>query len=212
MSNKLKVFLFLQSLLLIGPIWSQQNQNSSKGILDEYPLKPLKGNIIDGRYYSPNNVFSCKAFDFGQNCYNASDLLTKDAAMVNFYNLAGCFKKIEICVIPQLKDSTLNLKMAFQKFCMPAYKIEESDILHEQFLGTNGFLVVLSSKQIFTIAETDKSTGFIRGCLVFQRNEQFIIVSDQIASSNEKAISQSNIDKLKNDVMEIKNSIEFDFK
>ena len=68
----------------------------------------LQGKIVNGRYYSPKNIFSCQADDFGEGTYLANDLLHEASASVAFCNRTCNFKKADILFIPELETTNVT--------------------------------------------------------------------------------------------------------
>lgn len=225
-NKKIGKSLFVFAILFLGIAMSQETQNKNiiqEGIVETFPpkdgiIKPLKGNIIEGRYFSPKQFFSCKAFDFGHGYYTAQDLLNNDVAIVAFYDCSGSFKKIEIFNFPQIKDKTFNLKMAFETFGISILKevdhAEGIEILKEESNIEEGLFVVISIKKMSVLkSENGKNIEAVRGYLIYQENEKLIMISNQIiSSSQEKHILQNNIEELKNGVLEFRKSLKFDYK
>lgn len=182
-------------------------------------LLPLKGKIINGRYYAPNNLFSCLAEDFGEESYLAQDgNPLETGAVVGFYNSMGDFMKVEVFVFPGLEKKGLNeqlLKDAFEGFGIRILKQVDNaqglEILEEKIIGDMLF-VTLSIDKMDVLRSTDgyyKSST--RGYLIFQDKEKLVILTNQkVTWPRATHRPREQMEKIKQDVLNFKKTLEFD--
>ncbi|MBS0628415.1 MAG: hypothetical protein JSS09_09425, partial [Verrucomicrobia bacterium] len=111
----------------------------------------LQGKIVNGRYYSPKKVFSCRAEDYGLGEYISQDRLEDQFACVGFYHPVGDFKRAEMMLLPVLEKKKLegkDIKHLFYGFGMDVLKTVDSaqdlEILEEEMLEDNMLFVAVS--------------------------------------------------------------------
>lgn len=179
----------------------------------------LRGKIIDGRYYSPQNIFSCRAMDFGQGRYLSQDSMTDMYCCVGFYDSIGNFRKAEVIFIPGLKTKALSkkqLKAAFENFGIGILKDVDNaqgiDILSEKFLEKDTLFTTVSIKKMSVLRAADGTClSSTRGYLVFQEKDKLVLLSSQVTTPpGEEHSPKMHLDRIKAEILEFKNSFEFD--
>lgn len=222
-----KRFLFIPVFLLLTNVYAQSNQEQIKTIkLDRseiFPpedghLEPLKGKIIDGRYYSPKNVFSCQADDFGEGKYLSQDMLIERAACVGFYNSSGSSKMAEIMFFPGMEKRNLgekDFKYMFESFAIGMLKkadnAQDIKILQEELLENNMFFVAISIGKTFFLRDKNKKyLSSTRGYLVFQEKDKIVFLSNQVATPFAKEHTpKKHVETIKKEILEFRNTFEF---
>lgn len=183
-------------------------------------LPELQGKIIDGRYYSPKNIFSCRANDFGQGKYISQDGLFfenfENAVSVGFYNSKGNFQKVEIILTGmEKKFSNEELKKFFDDFGIDILKTVDNakdiEILEEEILGGKSLFVAISIKKMSVLKSKDgRYMSSTRGYLAFQENDKLVLLSNQeVTPPGRKHFPRRNINKLKKELLEFRNTFEF---
>jgi|GEM_PF-6906809 hypothetical protein len=181
----------------------------------------LFGKLNSGRYFSSGEVFSCSAVDFGRGKYVMQDFSDEHAICVAFYNGAGSFVKAEILIIPGIKNRALgkdDFKGVFDDFAMGILKTvdhaKDVVILKEEMLGAEHalFMAVSVRKMTFLKSSCGKYMPATRGYLVYQENDKFVILSNQIPTlPGQKHIPRNHLPKLKEELLEFKKTCEFQY-
>jgi len=218
--------LFLSSMLLLAashPCIAQESKDRAGLDCSEiFPprdgsLPPMQGKIIDGRYHSPKNAFSCRAYDFGEGKYLTQDRLEDVFACIGFYNSFGSFKKAEMIMLPKIKKplEEKDLRDVFESFGIGILKKVDNaqgiEILQEEMLEGDMFFVALSVKEMSVLrSPTGQYMSSTRGYLAFQEQNNIVLLSNQIATLPGKAhIPKNHIQKLKQEILEFRHSFEF---
>jgi hypothetical protein len=225
-NRKMKSFLIASMLMLSTA--QAQTQNSEKPTeLDRsevFPpedgkLVPLQGKISKGRYYSPDNVFSCIAYDFGEGHYTSQDLLNDISACVGFYDSIGTFKKAEVFFMPGIKKTLekKHLRQVFDGLGIGILKTVDNaqgiEILEEEMVGEHMLFVAISIRKMSVLKDHDGNhLSSTRGYLVFQEKDKIVLLSDQEATlAGKKHNPKIHVGKLKKEILEFRNSLEFDY-
>ncbi len=181
-------------------------------------LPPLQGKIIDGRYYAPKNVFSCRAYDFREGAYTAQDGLLEQAACVGFYNAVADFKKAEVLFMPGIEKKTLDekaLKDAFEGFGIGILKTVDNaqgiEVLKEEMMAGNMFFAAISVEKMSVLkASNGRYMSSTRGYLIFQDKDKLVVLSNQeVTLPGKKHTPKKHVEKLKNDILEFRKTFEF---
>lgn len=171
------------------------------------------GKIVNGRYYSPNKIFSCKANDFGKGNYISQDVVHDNTVSLGFYNSNGNFQKAEMIILPSDKRTLNNeeierffydLGIGILKKVDDAKGIEiiQKDIIDENKLF---FVVSIQSTCYF------QSLPLTRGYLAFQEKEKLVLLSNQyVTMPGETHNPKLHINHLKEDLFKFKDTFEFD--
>ncbi len=178
----------------------------------------LQGEISDGRYYAPQGVFSCQAFDFGEGEYKSQDVLFDEAACVGFYDSEGNFKKAEVIFDPGLEKRRLDeaaLKIVFNNFGIGILEnvddAEGIEILEEEMINGYMYFVAISIKKMSVlIASNGEHMSSTRGYLVFQDKDKYVLLSNQEVTLPEQLHNpKKHLKKLKREILEFRKTFEF---
>jgi len=219
--------LFLASILISASAYANSDKISEKSIElprseifppEDCKLPPLQGKIVDGRYYAPKNVFSCRAHDFSEGTYIAQDALLEQAACVGFYSAKAAFKKAEVLFMPGLEKKNLDekaLKDAFDGFGIGILKTVDNaqgiGILKEEMVADNMFFAAISVAKMSVVRTPNgKYLSSTRGYLVFQDKDKLVVLSNQeVTLPGQKHTPKKHVEKLKNDILEFRKTFEF---
>lgn len=178
----------------------------------------IKGKIINGRYFSPKNVFSCRAYDFGEGTYISQDSIRVCSACVGFYDSKSNNIKAEVMFTPQLKENKLDhtaLKDAFNRFGINLLEIidhaEGIEILKEEMINNEMFIAFISINKMAVLQDTNgKHPPATRGYLIFQADDKLVVLSNQYVTEPGSAHKpRSHIEKLKKEILDFKKTFEF---
>ncbi len=179
---------------------------------------PLQGKILNGRYYAPENVFSCQADDFGEGKYIAQDVLMEHGACVGFYDLAAHFKKAEVFFFPILAEFKLDktaLRDGFDGMGIGILKsVDDAKgiiILKEEMVDDNMLFVAISIDKMSVLKGPDgKHLPSTRGHLIFQENDKLVLLSNQeITPLGQKHTPKKHIENLRKDLLKFRATFEF---
>jgi hypothetical protein len=185
-------------------------------------LIPLQGKILNGRYYGPNDIFSCQADHFGNGIYFAQDGFESKVpcAMIGFYSPRASFKRAEVMFLPGLKEKNLEkeaLKDLFNSFGIEILKIvdnaESIEILREEMVE-GAFFSAISVKKISVLRHPNgKYLSSTRGYLVFQHKDKLVVLTNQIATlPGHKHDPKKHAKKLKKEILDFRKTFEFSSK
>lgn len=224
--NILRSVFFSFWTLLLTSLHASTNQ--STGSSPELPrsaifppedgnLLPLDGKILNGRYYAPQNVFSCQAEDFGSGKYIAQDGLLEQAACVGFYGPTGTSKKAEVMFLPGLEKKALDgkaLKDAFDCFGIGILKTVDNaqgiEVLREEMIEGMFFASIFIEKMAVLKTHDEKYISSTRGYLIFQDKDKLIVLSNQTAIlPGQKHTAKQHIEKLKQNILDFRKTFEF---
>ena len=176
-------------------------------------LNPLVGKIIDGRYYSSEGIFSCKAYDFGENKLLSQDhhveLSHGSYNVVGFYNSKGNFKKAEVVVVADdMKHSDEKaLKKAFNHFGTGTLKLIDNaqgiEILKEEMITDKILFVAISVEKMLAL---NIHSPCAMGYLVFQEENKLVLLSNKEIKIPQKMKINDMIENLKKDLLEFKDT------
>lgn len=178
----------------------------------------LKGWISKGRYNSPENVFSCRADDFGRGTYVAQDTLTDQFACVAFYNSIGDFKKAEVMFLPGFEEKNLSpkaIRVAFDSFVIGILKEVDNaqgiEILKEEELENNVLFMAISIEKMSVLTDLNgRYLSCTRGYLVYQNKDKMVILSSQdVTLYGQEHIPKKHIENLKKSVLGFRDTFEF---
>lgn len=180
-------------------------------------MPPTQGEIKEGRYFSPNNVFSCDAFDFGEGRYLLQDCIGEKFACVAFYNSDACFKKAEILFPPRIDREDMNKidrRDIFNRFGINILKEVDNaldvKILYEEDLEEAYFVAISIRKMSVLKSACGKYLSSTRGYLVFEDNDTVALLSNQITTlPGQKHMPKYHIEKLKREILEFRESFKF---
>lgn len=180
-------------------------------------LIPLQGKIVNGRYYAPQNVFSCQADDFGEGEYLAQDVLWEDSACVGFYSPRANFKKAEIALIPGLEKESLDkkaLKHAFDGFGIEILKVVDNaqgiEILNEEMIDGMFFAAISVEKMSVLKTPDGEHASSTRGYLVFQDMDKLVVLSNQkVTLPGQNHAPKQHIEYLKQEILNFRKTFEF---
>jgi len=181
-------------------------------------LKPLKGKIIDKRYYAPENVFSCEADDFGQGGYLVQDALFEVAACVGFYNTNANFKKAEVFFTPPLEKKRLDrkaLRNFFDDLGIGILKKVDNaqgiEVLEEKMVGEHMLFIALSIEKMSVLKSFDgKHMSSTRGCLIFQEKDKVILLTNQEATPpSQDHQPRKHTERLKKEIIDFQKTFKF---
>jgi len=156
------------------------------------PISPLVGAIIDRTYYSPQNIFSCRADTFGQGKYIVQDGIGEYFAAVAFYSSEANFNKAE--VLNYTHDDRFfmieDLKQVFDDVVIKTLEdvdhAEGIKVLEEEFLQFgryNALWVAVSvQKNEFLRDAIGRFIPATRGHLIFKDKGFVVILTNQIVS------------------------------
>jgi len=178
----------------------------------------LHGEIINGRYHSPKNVFSCQADKFGNSQYISQDILEDDLACVAFYDTVSNYKKAEILLLPGLEERNLDrkdLKKIFDLFAINILKTVDNaiglEVLSEELLENNLLFLAISIGKMSVLKNSNgKYPSATRGYVVFQDKDKVVLLSiQQITPYAQNHNPKKHIGSLKKGVLEFKKTFEF---
>ena len=178
---------------------------------------PLQGKIDLGRYYSPKNIFSCRANDFGRDDYIVQDVLMEEFTCVGFYNSQADFIKAEVLFTPTLENRILDksdLKDAFESFGIGILKevdhAQGIEILKEEMIDEATFFAAISVERMAVlIASNGKYMSSTRGYLIFQEGDKLVLLSNQkVTIPGQKHDPKTHIEMLKKDLLEFRKTFE----
>lgn len=179
---------------------------------------PLKGEIINGRYYSQNNFFSCEAVDFGQEKYISQDSTDDDFACVAFYDKDANFRQAEVIALSgadkkkydkgRLRDFFNRLGIGILEKVDYAKGIE---ILKEEMIGEDMLFVAVSVKKTAVLrSENGEFLSATRGYLVLLENEKMaLLCSQRVTPPGGVHTPRKHIEKLKSEVLSFRRSFDF---
>lgn len=206
-------------LSLCGEIYAAEVKQWSMLTREEWlvlngGLSPIKGKILEGRYYADKNVFSCEAQNFFQGKYVAQDLLDDNMACIAFYSFENHFKQAEIMFLRDANgfrfDTKEKLKMAFESMGLTmldmVYKAENIEILQEEMIGDDVLFVALSS----LVKMYGNPLHVTRSYLAFQKDDKLVLLANQRATvSGEDHTPKKHIEGLREDLLNFKSSFTF---
>jgi hypothetical protein len=186
-------------------------------------LRALQGRINNGRYYSPKNIFSCQAYDFGEEKHLSQDVHneiseTSSYSAVGFYHKKGDFKKAEIIFAPVFEKKVLgekDLKEAFNHFGIGILEsvdhAQNIEILEEEIINDHVLFVAISIEKMAVLkGPNNECMPSTRGYLIFQEKDKLILLSNQkVIFSGEQHLPKLSIEQLKKDILEYKKTFEF---
>ncbi len=183
---------------------------------EDLKLVPLQGEIANGRYYAPKNVFSCKAYDFGSGTYIAQDTLMDCAACVGFYSSKANFKKAEVAFTPTLKKLDRKaLREVFDGLGIGILKTVDHaqgiEVLKEEMIENYMLFVAISIQKMAVLRDLNGNyMSSTRGYLVFQDKDKLVVLSNQeVTLAGQRHVPNNYIDKLKGDILEFRKTFEF---
>lgn len=220
-SNKLTSNLIIYLLCLVPLIaHADQKKEEDRSLFiptEEQPLL-LQGKIEGERYYSPQNVFSCQADDYGQGYFIGHDALLPQAACVALYSEKGAFKKAEIMFWPgveKCKEQNMILKTTFEGFGIHTIKDvdfgEGIKIIQEEMLSDNVFFGAVSIDNLpYMNPFGDFQIRYSRGYLVYPVKDKLVVLSNQILTLPDQPHEpEKKIDRLKSELLAFKETFQF---
>ncbi len=206
-------------IFLIQAGWSSE-KSTKLSPSEIFPPKngrmiPLQGRIVNGRYHSPEEIFTCDAYDFGEGRYLAQDALLDCAVCVGFYNSTGRFKRAEVLFFPGNEDEKIKLKEFSLGFALGILKDVDNaqgiDILSEEMIEDDMYFVAMSIEKMDVL--TDGLGRFIastRGYLAFQERDKVVVLSNQQTTlPGQKHTPQQHIEALKKDILNFRKTFAF---
>ncbi len=181
-------------------------------------IPPLHGKIVNGRYYSPENIFSCQAEDYGERKYVSQDALSPVSVSVAFYGPIYNFKKAEVIFMPGTEDKQINevgLKDFFEHLGIGILeKVDNAQgikVLEEELLeGDTLFAAISVDKISFLRHPSGKYMCSTRAYLVFQDKDKIVILSNQeVTLPGEKHTPEKHIERLKTEILDFRKTFEF---
>lgn len=194
------------------------NDKATKKYFSPEEENPINGKIIAGRYYAPENIFSCEADDFGQGKYISQDVVDNSFAVVAFYNSTGDFKKAEILNIPAPSKQGFDLKWhlmrAFDDLGIGVLKKVDNAqgiaILQEEMIEDNALFVAISvEKNSFLKTAEGRYLPATRGYLIFYEKNRLVVLSNQHATISENHMPEKHIENLRRDILNFRKTFEF---
>lgn len=196
----------------------EKSNNSASAIFAPGNDEPrLKGKIVESRYFSPQNIFSCHADDFGRGKYIAQDGFFEGFVGVSFYDPMANFKKVEVLIFPEdwkPKDEKQHLKSSFDTFGIGILKTVDSalgvKILKEEMIGDSILFTIVSIEKMSVLRDSNGNyTSSTRGYLVFQNENKLVLLSNQIVTPYEqKHTPEKHIEKLQQSILDFKKTFE----
>lgn len=178
----------------------------------------LQGKIINGRYYSPKNVFSCEADNFGEKEYITQDGLLEQSVAAAFYNPVGDFKKAEILFIPgkeKNNTSEKDLKRMFKYFGINILtdvdNARDIEILHQEIIEGNMLYTAISVGKMSVLRDSHGNyLQSTRGYLNYPEKDKIIFLSIQkVTPASKEHLPKLNVEKLKKEIIAFSQTFEF---
>lgn len=191
----------------------------SKSLASYKNLRQLNGQVIEGKYHSSKNVFSCDTSVFGKKYTASQDRLDEDCAAAAFYD-EGNFNKIEIIKSPGIEKRDTSkeiLKGAFDCFVIGILNevdhAEGINILSEEVLEIEGcqvLFVAISVKKTDFSKKDGQNFELTRGHLIYVEKDKVVVLSNQIASLQpSKEDHKNKIALLKEEILRFMKSVSF---
>ncbi len=213
------LFLILIPFLTVSADPAEPTFHEEKKVFDLISKQKFQGEIRQGRYYAPKNVYSCKADDFGLGHYIAQDVLMDFAACVGFYNRKGDAKHVEILFMPPdfaLKGlDEKGLKRDFQLFAIKVIKdvdnAQDIEILSEEMIDEKTLFVSMSIGKTDVLKNAEGNHLSTTRCyLVFCVKDSVVYLSNQKATQyGLEHNPQSHVPQLKSEILEFRKTLEF---
>ncbi|MBS0622195.1 MAG: hypothetical protein JSR80_04465 [Verrucomicrobia bacterium] len=194
---------------------------------------PLAGKVVEGRYYAPNNMFSCQFNALGEEKYKAGDEFLDKKAVATmfpdqagdgdwgivsaiFFDAVGNYKRADVFDLGWEKLDGKVLKEAFEAFGIEALEAFEEakgiERLSEEMIGDEMFFVALSIKNTGLLKEFyGRDMPSTRGYLVFQDGDKLILlVNQRVTLTGKSQAPGQHEEDLKNELLNFKKTFEFD--
>ena len=203
------------AVLLRGNSTEQQAENEEYFRPDR--PNPLKGKIVEGRYYSPENIFSCMANNFGQGRYIAQDGIDDLFAAVAFYSPKADFNKVEVFNYPKMDKAfeKEDLRYIFDTLVQTILKetddaqgVEILDEEYFEFEKYNALFIAISVKRLSYLR--DEFGNFFqatRGHLIFKEGDKIVVMTHHITTPLQEIHTPlKHLPSLKKNILEFRNS------
>lgn len=179
--------------------------------------KLFRGEILNGRYNAPDNIFSCKADSFGEDDYLIYEWLDGDCARVGFYSPAGDYKLASIVFIPGLEEKKSDPKAisgASERFKIKVFNFEEDcegmTLLTNEMIGDEMHFLSVSFDKVPLLGKPGKYVSATKAYLVFLDKDYYVLLSNQKTRDPRRLYTpKMHVNRLKKELIAFKKSFQF---